>query len=387
MRVIKNPPILPIILVDSVITARFDSQLLVIYTATGKCTNTTKKESNMLSPSKSIKRATASLFGLAFGDAFGAKTEFMRVDEIMRRFPPNGPRDLPAGQPVRVTDDTQMTIAVGQALITAEQPYSISTLEPELRKTFVDWFHDPENNRAPGRTCLDACSHLDAGQVWHKASIIQSKGCGANMRVAPVGLLTSVSSETRAALAQFQAALTHGHPTALAASDLTAFVIAELLQDRPPETLPQLLRQYAQSQHTIYHEAWLGPLWKRSNASSPEAFIQQGWNECLHALDRLDEALNNANPDEDPCLITGEGWIAEEALMTALLCFLFFPDDPLAVLHRAAVSSGDSDSIACLAGAFVGAHAGINAWPTAWFERIEYKQELTQLGNAWDQEP
>jgi len=46
------------------------------------------------------------------------------------------------------------------------------------------------------------------------------------MRVAPVGLLPSgkdgVDEATRAAIAQFQAAITHGHATALGASDLTA---------------------------------------------------------------------------------------------------------------------------------------------------------------------
>ncbi len=65
----------------------------------------------------------------------------------------------------------------------------------------------------------------------------------------------------------------------------------------------------------------------------------------------------------DPCLITGEGWVAEEAFATGLLCFLLFPDDPVAAIRRAAVSSGDSDSIACLTGAFAGACHGLAAWP------------------------
>jgi ADP-ribosylglycohydrolase len=86
----------------------------------------------------------------------------------------------------------------------------------------------------------------------------------------------------------------------------------------------------------------------------------------------------------DPCQITGEGWIAEEALMTGLLCFLMYPDDPVAAIRRAAVSSGDSDSIACLTGAFAGAYAGLTAWPQEWTARIEYRDQLTRLANAWD---
>ncbi len=79
---------------------------------------------------------------------------------------------------------------------------------------------------------------------------------------------------------------------------------------------------------------------------------------CLAALDRLDTALAAPNRSADPCLLTGPGWVAEEAFVTDLLCFLLFPDDPVAAVRRAAVSSGDSDTIACLTGAFAGATWG-----------------------------
>ncbi len=49
---------------------------------------------------------------------------------------------------------------------------------------------------------------------------------------------------------------------------------------------------------------------------------------------------------------TGNGWMAEEAFATGLLCFLLFPDQPVQALQRAVVTRGDSDSIACLAGTF-----------------------------------
>ena len=55
-----------------------------------------------------------------------------------------------------------------------------------------------------------------------------------------------------------------------------------------------------------------------------------------------------------------------------------------AALRRAAVSYGDSDSIACLTGAFTGAYHGMGAWPTEWGTRIEYRDRLVRLGEAWD---
>lgn len=330
-----------------------------------------------------MRHASGCLFGLAFGDALGAVTEFLSVDEIRRRFPPNGPQEL-IGNPALVTDDTQMTLAVGQALVeTTSSNLNIAKLEAALHRSFIEWLRSPENNRAPGMTCLRACENLETGVPWQQATRANSKGCGANMRVAPVGLLP-LDETNRAAIAQFQAALTHGHPTALAASDLTAIAIADLAKGGDPQGLPSRLCTYALSQRSVYHENWLGSLWKRPDINTPEEFISRGWDECLAVLDRLDAALVNPNRDIDPCLATGEGWIAEEALATGLLCFLLFPEEPLAALRRAALTAGDSDSIACLTGAFAGAYLGMAAWPEDWVVRIEYRHQLAALGQLWD---
>jgi ADP-ribosylglycohydrolase len=281
-----------------------------------------------------------------------------------------------------------MALAVGEALREAARPYTAASLEGPLRRAFIAWNESPDNNRAPGQTCMTACRNLAVGLPWYQATVAGSKGCGANMRVAPVGLLPvgkdGVTETTRAAIAQFQAALTHGHPTGLAASDLTAATIADLAAGGDPAGLPGRLRAYAESQRTVYHAEWLGPLWQRPGVDAPEQFIARGWDECLAVLDRLDAALAAQDREADPCLATGEGWVAEEALATGLLCFLLFPGEPVAALRRAAVTAGDSDSIACLAGAFAGAAHGMAAWPDAWVDRIEYHDRLAVLGAIWD---
>jgi ADP-ribosylglycohydrolase len=330
-----------------------------------------------------MQRVAGCLFGAALGDALGAPTEFLSVAQIVSRWPPAGPSE-PAGEPARVTDDTQMMLAVGEALLEIPvEELRTSLVEPRLRAAFVTWLDSPDNDRAPGMTCLRACEALRDGRPYVDATIAGSKGCGANMRVQPVGVLDA-PAPTRAALAQFQAALTHGHPTALAASDLTAAAIAWLCEGEAPAGLVERLREYARAQRETYHEAWLGPLWQRPGTPSPAAFIARGWDECLGVLERVRTALRVGDRDSDPCLATGEGWCAEEAFATGLLCFLLFPDEPLAALRRGAVTAGDSDSIACLAGAFAGARHGIAAWPAAWIERIEYRDRLTVLADAWE---
>ncbi|MFJ9718135.1 ADP-ribosylglycohydrolase family protein [Streptomyces sp. NPDC101213] len=331
------------------------------------------------------RAATGALLGLALGDALGFPTEFDDVPSILATCGPWREMELPGR--AFVSDDTQMTLAVARALRTAVDrgPLEPAGLEGPLREEFVAWYRSPENNRAPGRTCLTACGLLeDDGRPWQDAARIGSKGCGANMRVAPLGLAPGLSDEQRAGAAQLQSGLTHGHPTALAASDLTAHAVRLLAEGAEPTGLVGLLRSYALDNRTRYHHRWLGDLWTRSQDPTPEHFIARGWDDCLGVLERLREALRSPSPETDPCLATGEGWIAEEALATGLLCFLLFPDEPVTALRRAACSAGDSDSVACLAGAFAGAHAGADAWPARWADRVEHRSELVTLGALWD---
>lgn len=56
-----------------------------------------------------------------------------------------------------------------------------------------------------------------------------------------------------------------------------------------------------------------------------------------------------------------------------------FPNNPKLALKRAVVTSGDSDSIASLTGAFVGAYNGIDALEQDWIERVEYRDTLESL--------
>ncbi|WP_285560681.1 ADP-ribosylglycohydrolase family protein [Actinoplanes regularis] len=329
-----------------------------------------------------MRAASGSMFGLAYGDALGRPTEFQDYGSIVAAYGLGGPREL-TGDPARVTDDTQMALAVGEALLEVGDP-APESFEPVLRRRFVEWLKSPDNTRSPGMTCLHACVGLAEGLPWARATQIRSKGCGANMRVTPVGLVPGLSDDQRAGAAQLQAALTHGHPTALAASELTAYAVRRLRDGlAPADLLDALLRRCAE-QRVNYRGEWLGELWRQPGVSSPRTFMAHGWDECADALHRVEAAMSAGRHEGDPCRATGAGWVAEEALATALYCYLISPGEPVAVLGRAAATSGDSDSIACLAGSFAGAALGQAAWPAEWRSRIEYADRLARLGEAWD---
>lgn len=330
----------------------------------------------MIYPRNTIR---GTLFGVAFGDALGAETEFLTVEEILHKWPPTGPTGL-YGTPSLVTDDTQMTIAVGNALTSEglNREYTPQKMEPLLRTEFVNWSRSPDNNRAPGLTCMGSCNRLAHEMQWQQATDRHSKGCGANMRVVPCAF---TPPEICGPLAQFQAALTHAHPTALAASDITAFIIAQLASGLQPAQLLDNILDYIQVRRSVYETEWLGKLWQLSDAHSPEEFIEVGWDECLNVIQNVGSAIAIYDGLSDPCLLTGEGWIAEEAMGTALLCFLTYPNNPVQAISRAAVTCGDSDSIACLAGAFAGAYLGDAAWPAEWYHQIEYAGKLEAIAN------
>jgi len=81
------------------------------------------------------KRATGSLLGLALGDALGFPTEFNDVPSILAKCGPWREMELPAR--AFVSDDTQMTLAVGRALRTAMDRGLLvpDSLVPQLRRS------------------------------------------------------------------------------------------------------------------------------------------------------------------------------------------------------------------------------------------------------------
>lgn len=330
------------------------------------------------------------LFGSAFGDALGRPTEFMHTTELIKL---GGPfRDTVGIHTPRqgvVTDDTQMALAVAHSALDRYEA-TPEDLTEQIVKNFVLWLNDPasmDGQRAPGMTCVGAVTDLkkiNHPRHWYICSRPQSKGNGANMRVAPLALRTDWSWETLAGAAQMQAAVTHGHPTALAAAHLTAVAVRMLLtgySSPGPELINDLLHYAASVDRHRYFGDWLGHVWQgwAKHRLNPLEYIKLGWAEMIDALLRIYQ--KPARPEVDPCVVAGQGWVAEEALTVSLHILSAFPDDPVSALRRAAYTNGDSDSIGAITGALVGATHGLSAFPRSWVRNIEYRTELTSLGN------
>ena len=326
-------------------------------------------------------KALGTLFGLAIGDGFGYHNEFLSFENQQNKWGHQGLME-PLPGIIKGTDDTQMTIAVSRAIQKSFKKNEIekNIFEIKLLYELINWYVDEKNDRDPGKTCLEACRKLSIGYSWKESTSFRSKGSGANMRVAPISLISLksdlISLKSIAELSQYQAAFTHSHPTSLTATELTAIAINKNLNGTGPEDLLDELIEYTITNKEVYHIDWLEDIWKYSKFKSEVEFISHGWKECHNILIKVKEGIKNFKQGDDPCSHIGEGWVAEEALGVSLLCYLLDPDNTKNVLIRAINTNGDSDTIGCISGAISGAKNGLKSIPKDWVSRIEYREEL-----------
>jgi ADP-ribosylglycohydrolase len=296
-----------------------------------------------------MEQVLGMIYGLALGDALGAPVEFWDLKGIQERYGLTGIQELP--EPALFTDDTQMTLAVAEALI-ASGEQDLGAIMAVLSEKFIAWLRSPENDRSPGGACLYGARQLEAGIPWWKSGKPNSKGCGAAMRVAPIGYLYQHDLHKLRRVAAASALITHHHPTAQLGAVAAAFLVKLALDHVPPEDMLPALELETHNQAQDFDLA----------------------------LERLEQALEMASPEAALAHI-GEGWVVEEAVMMAFYCFLHSPDDFLATIRLGANTTGDSDSIACIAGGISGAYLGIRALPPAWISRLEksaYLQDVAQ---------
>jgi ADP-ribosylglycohydrolase len=295
-----------------------------------------------------VEQALGMVYGLALGDALGWPVEFKSLREIHATHGSMGILELP--EPALFTDDTQMTLAVAEALIEAGHQ-DLETFMATVCREFVAWLNSPENTRAPGKTCLEGCRQLEAGVPWRQSGKAGSKGCGAVMRVAPIGYFYQHDVSRLKEAAAATAISTHNHPTALVAAQAAAFLVKLALdQILPGFFLPRLKEEF-QGQDQDFDQA-LGRL--------------------EHALRLIDLPVALAH--------IGPGWVADEAVLAGLYCFLMFPYDFRSAIRLAANTDGDSDSIACIAGSISGAYRGLSGLPQDWVKRLEKSAYLEDVG-------
>lgn len=340
-------------------------------------------------------RLAGSVLGLAYFDAYGDPYEFQRYEAIKES-------GAPAPSRFRVTDDTQMSLSVWAALDAWSPEQGLGALRLELDATFRAWLHDPDNDRAPGVTCMSALHKLEQLGLgsWAWATSPTSAGCGSVMRAPWVGLHSKVADDMVGRVAALQAVLTHGP----AESPYCAAALAELTRAiARGEVVPGEAAAWVDAWVDVHvigaeydwevlggvHEV-VRPFGKPGAAAglTPSAYIAEGLGHVVWVADtsrRLTERLDSDGFwSFDPCEVAGEGWRARETVALAVGIFDAMGGELTVVdaARRAAMTNGDSDSIGAITGALVGAHFGVDGFPTEWFLRLESRYQVELAGVA-----
>lgn len=158
------------------------------------------------------------MLGGAVGDALGWPVEFYGLQKIRSIYCKCGITDLRVNRNgvAEITDDTQMTLFTVEGLLrllTRFHHKGICHIPSLVHNAYLRWFYtqgedlskdeghivsgelikhkELYNRRAPGNSCLSALNSRRLGNI--KQPINNSKGCGGVMRVAPVGLMKSIT--------------------------------------------------------------------------------------------------------------------------------------------------------------------------------------------------
>jgi ADP-ribosyl-[dinitrogen reductase] hydrolase len=275
-------------------------------------------------------RARAAFLGLALGDALGATVEFMTPREIQQAHGVH--RNLNGGgwlrlKPGRVTDDTEMSMAMARA-IDRQGGFDLRA----VADGFLAWMKGRPTD--VGNTCragirrylLDGTLQAPRGE-W-------DAGNGAAMRVLPAALCTLGDEEALSRLAVEQARITHHHPL----SDAGSLLVGRLVQ------LAVLGRSMRQLQSAAAEAARAAPGFR--------------W---------------------EPYRGLASGYIVDT--IQTVLHFLFTTSSFEACLTAVVNQGGDADTTGAIAGAIAGAYYGPEGLPIRWVKRLDVglRAELERL--------
>jgi ADP-ribosylglycohydrolase len=296
-------------------------------------------------------RIAGVMFGAAIGDALGSAFEMLQSDVIVRHlqstyvsdYEPALRGSLLYGRGLaRPTDDTAMALSVAFALA-RRQP-----LTPDLfAQAFLADLEPGSGSIAemfwtggPGGATTRALRRLKRGAPAASNGHVDDGGNGAAMRAHPVGCLDDRDEVLR--VAAMQAKVTHGHPAAVAAAQAVAVLVHAAIVGQPTSSaLP----------HGISDQVFAAE-WHRAH-------------QVLVAGDGLPTHLRNA---------AMSGWATVSA---AHAISLIHEGDPERAIGAAAASGGDTDTIASIVGALVGARCGLSSLPSRWLAGLSPDASLS----------
>jgi ADP-ribosylglycohydrolase len=297
-------------------------------------------------------RALGALTGLAVGDALGMPTQSMSRAAIAAAYGPvTGLLTAVAEQPIApsmpagsITDDTEQAILLARLLIDGD-----GTVEPHVfAEALLGWEADMVRRGSAdllGPSTKLALSRLQDGVPAEEAGRTGTTN-GAAMRVAPVGIATpSGNLHTLVDAVAATARVTHNTSLGIAAA---AAVAAAVSAGVDGASLPEAL-DAAERAAVVGGERGH---WAPGGEIAARVHWARGWVRGM-AHDAVADAVAR---------VIGTSVASQESVVAAFALAEAMGDDPPAALRLAAGLGGDTDTVAAICGAMLGAVHGVGAF-------------------------
>jgi ADP-ribosyl-[dinitrogen reductase] hydrolase len=270
-----------------------------------------------------VDRGIAAYLGLAVGDALGATVEFLTPNEIRHQIglhcdiTGGGWLRLKAGQ---VTDDTTMSLALGESIITSGQVDALAAAE-----AFDAWMRakpvDIGNTVRRNLISFRKTGKPEAVPSEHDA------GNGAAMRILPVALACyGQPDETSIAASRAQAHVTHHNTLSDAACETLIFMVQDFIAGRDAIEVERERAGKLVSEFPIF-------AYDKRRRENPSGFV----------VDTM------------------------QAVLQAFFATETFEDCLIDVVNR----GGDADTTGAIAGMLAGARYGLDSIPKRWLKTID----------------
>ncbi|MES9935137.1 MAG: ADP-ribosyl-[dinitrogen reductase] hydrolase [Sedimenticola sp.] len=268
------------------------------------------------------QRVVGAYLGLAVGDALGATTEFLTPREIREK---HGIHNSICGggwlrlKPGQVTDDTEMSLALGQAILDRGGVEAHAVAE-----AFSEWMRSKPVDI--GNTVRRGIVHYrNSGEVRVSENEYEA-GNGACMRSLPVAIAyLNASEENLVSASRTQSHVTHNNRQADAGTETVLFMVIAAFKGNTKSQLGEIANNLVER----------------------------------HKLYRFDK-----RPVENP-----SGWIVET--LQVVFQSLFDNHDFESTLVDVVNRGGDADTTGAIAGMLTGALYGVDAIPGPWLKGLD----------------
>lgn len=311
--------------------------------------------------------AVGALTGLSLGDALGMPTQSMSAERIAEEYEGGVARlvDATAAQPIApnmkagsVTDDTEQALLVANLIIEGDGHIDPMRLAHDL----LDW---EDGMRARGSLdLLGPSTKLALEQVRSGADISATGRTGttngAAMRVTPVGVAHRADDPAFADYVWESCRVTHNTVNGFQGAALVAAAVSYGIDGRTPrEALGMAVEAVS------------------------DMPVRGAWSAKANVLSRtrLAMALADGEPDDAAFIAklrceNGTSVEANESVPAAFALARRHADDPMRALVAAANIGGDTDTIAAMTGAMLGAACGAGSFPA---DQVDMVRETSHL--------